>query len=179
MDNAPGELALFEAAVDRFSQQPVPTDGLAAAAYVARVQRANDKVALKVAEGAAAFAQTDEYDNQGFVSPLHWLRVNLHMTGGAASDRIAVGEQLEKMPESHQSLVEGEIGFAHLAHIARTAEAIEQTTSKPFDETPLLEKARELTVGRFIDFTHHMRHVADPEASPPSRRRRSRPGLSH
>ena len=163
MDNAPDELAMFEAAVDRFSEQPVPMDGPAAAAYVARVQRANDKIALKVAEGAAAFAQTDEYDNHGFVSPLHWLRVNLHMTGGAASDRIAVGEQLEKMPESHQSLVEGEIGFAHLAHIARTAEAIEQTTSKPFDETPLLEKARELTVGRFIDFTHHMRHAADPE----------------
>ena len=163
MNTAPDELLLFEAAVDRFSQQPVPTDGPTLATYVARVQRANDKIALKVAEGAAAFAQTDEYDNEGFVSPLHWLRVNLHMTGGAASDRIAVGQQLDKMPESHQSLVEGEIGFAHLAHIARTAEAIEQTTSKPFDETPLLEKARQLTVGRFIDFTHHMRHVADPE----------------
>ena len=164
MDNAPDELALCEAAVDRFSQQPVPTDGPALTTYVGRVQRANDRIALKVSEGAAAFAQTDEYENQGFVSPLHWLRVNLHMTGGAASDRIAVGEQLEKMPESHQSMVEGEIGFAHLAHIARTAEAIEQITNKPFEETPLLEKARELTVGRFIDFTHHVRHAADPEA---------------
>ena len=51
MDNAPDELAMFEAAVDRFSEQPVPMDGPAAAAYVARVQRANDKIALKVAEG--------------------------------------------------------------------------------------------------------------------------------
>ena len=60
MDTALAELELFEAAIDRFSQQPVPREGPALATYVARVQRANDKIALKVAEGAAAFAQTDE-----------------------------------------------------------------------------------------------------------------------
>src|SRR6267142_1453723 len=79
-------------------------------------------------------------------------------------DRLAVGQQLGNIPESHQSLLDGEIGFAHLAHTARTAQAIEETgTNKPFDELPLLEKARELPVGRFIDFCHHMRHAADPK----------------
>jgi hypothetical protein len=92
------------------------------------------------------------------------MRVNLHLTGGAASDRIAVGQQLQNIPESHQSLLEGEIGYAHLAHIARTATAIEESgTNIQFDEAPLLEKARELPVGRFIDFTYHMRHAADPK----------------
>jgi hypothetical protein len=85
------------------------------------------------------------------------------MTGGASGDRIAVGEQMQNIPESHQSLLEGEIGYAHLAHIARTAVAIEESgTNQHFDETPILAKARELPVGRFIDFCHHMRHVGDP-----------------
>ena len=164
MDNPPDEIALLEAAVDRFCAQPVPESGPALASYLMRVQRVSDRLAVQSSQAAAAFAETDEYDNQGFVSPIHWIRLNCHMTGGAAADRIAVGQQLQSVPESHQSLEEGEIGFAHLAHIARTAAAIEETgTNKPFDETPLLDKARDLSVGRFIDLCHHMRHAADPE----------------
>jgi hypothetical protein len=164
MDNPTDEIALLEAAADRFTEQPVPQDGPLLAIYLMRVQRVTDRLAVKTSEAASAFAETDEYDHQGSVSPMHWMRMNCHMTGGAASDRIAVGDQLRNVPESHQSLIEGEIGFAHLAHIARTAIAIEQTgTNKPFDETPLLDKARDLSVGRFIDFCHHMRHAADPE----------------
>src|ERR1700730_18300447 len=138
VDTPMDEIALLEAAADRFTQQPVPVEGPALATYLMRVQRVSDRLAVKVSQAASAFADTDEYDNQGSVSPIHWIRMNCPMTGGAAADPIAVGEQLQKVPESHQSLVEGEIGFAHLAHIARTAVAIEETgTNKPFDETRL------------------------------------------
>src|SRR5258708_38977783 len=95
------------------------------------------------------------------------MRVNLRMTGGASGDRIAVGEQLPNLPESHQSLLAGEIGYAHLAHIARTAVAIEESgTDRQFDETPLLEKARELPVCRVLDFFHHIGHAGDPVRYP-------------
>ena len=163
MDSSPDEIALLEATVDRFERQPLPKGGPALASFVERVQRITDRITLKNSEAAAAFAETDEYENQGSVSPIHWIRVHCHMTSGAAGDRIAVGQQLPNIPESHQSLLEGEIGYAHLAHIARTAVAIEESgTTKQFDETPLLEKARELPVGRFIDFCHHTRHAGDP-----------------
>ena len=164
MDLQNDELELLESAVARFYAKPVPKDGPALASYLMRVQRVSDCLGVKSSQASAAFAETEEYDNQGFVSPIHWIRMNCHMTGGGAADRVAVGQQLENIPESHQSLLDGEIGFAHLAHTARTAQAIEETgTNKPFDELPLLEKARELPVGRFIHFCHHMRHVADPE----------------
>ena len=156
-------IALLEAAVDRFEQHPVPKGGPALASFLQRVQRVNDRIALKASEAAAAFAGTDHYEDEGFVSPQHWMRVNLHMTCGASGDRIAVGQQIHNIPESHQSLLAGEIGYAHMAHIARTAVAIEESgTNTRFDETPLLQKARELPVGRFIDFCHHMRHAGDP-----------------
>ena len=167
MDTPPdysAEVARLNAAVDRFCELPLPVkDGPALATFLQAVQGASDRLGVKSSEAGAAFAETDQYYREGFVSPMHWMRVNLHMTGGAAGDRIAVGEQLQNIPESHQSLLDGEIGFAHLAHIARTATTIEESgTNKQFDETPLLEKARVLTVGRFINFTYHMRHSGDP-----------------
>src|SRR5713226_9435636 len=119
------EIAQLEAAVDRLSQQPLPKDGPALASYLTRLQRVSDRLAVQSSQAAAAFAETDEYDSQGSVSPIHWIRVNCNLTSGAAADRVAVGQQLENVPESHQSLLEGEIGFAHLAHIARTSAAIE------------------------------------------------------
>ena len=86
------------------------------------------------------------------------------MASGAAGDRVAVGEQLASLPASAEAMAGGEIGFAHLALIARTATALEEAgTTKPFDETHLLSKAREFSVGRFRNFCHHQRHAADPE----------------
>jgi hypothetical protein len=87
------------------------------------------------------------------------------MTGGAAADRVAVGEQLAHLPDAVGAMAAGEIGFPHLALIARTASALaESETAKPFDEARVLEKARHFSVGKFRDFCHHMRHAADPEA---------------
>jgi hypothetical protein len=123
-----------------------------------------DRLELEFSKSAAAFAATDEYDAQGSTSPVHWIRLNCHMASGSAGDRVAVGEQLAAVPMSVQTMNEGEIGFAHLALIARTAEALaESPTAKPFDETRLLDKARDFSVGRFRRFCHHMRHAADPQ----------------
>jgi hypothetical protein len=119
---------------------------------------------LEFSQTAAAFAATDEYDTQGSTSPIHWIRLNCHMTSGAAADRVAVGEQLAAVPMTVETMAEGEIGFAHLALIARTAESLAVSpTAKPFDETRLLDKARDFSVGRFRMFCHHMRHAADPQ----------------
>jgi len=168
VDSTPmsAEMALLAAAIDRFCERP--TEGRPAsdlACELTHLRHQCDRLDLEFSQTGAAFAATDEYDRQGLLSPIHWIRLNCHMGSGAAADRIAVGEQLESLPESVEAMAGGEIGFTHLALIARTAAAIaESETGKPFDETPLLQKARELSVGRFRDFCHHMRHAADPEA---------------
>jgi hypothetical protein len=127
------------------------------------VSRCRDLLELKFSEMAAAFATTDEYDLDGSVSPVHWIRHQCHMGSGAAADRVAVGERLTNMPESAEALAGGQIGFAHLALIARTATALAETNSqKMFDETHLLKKAKEFSVGRFRIFCDHQRHANDP-----------------
>jgi hypothetical protein len=81
------------------------------------------------------------------------------MNAGAAANAIAVGDLLERIPESHQAVVDGEIGFAHLATMARTAEAL----GERFDEKVLVEKAKENSPGKFFYICHHARHAADPK----------------
>jgi len=113
---------------------------------------------------AAAFAATDEFDREGSYSPIHWIRMNCHMTGGAAADRVAVGEQVAHVSETVAAMARGQIGFPHLALIAREAEAlVESGGNKQFDETRLLDKARQFSVGRFRNFCHHYRHSVDPQ----------------
>ena len=168
VDSTPmgAEMASLAAAIDRFCERP--TDGRSGsdlAGELTHLRHQCDRLELEFSQTAAAFAATDEYDRQGLLSPIHWIRLNCHMGSGAAADRIAVGEQLESVPESVEAMAGGEIGFTHLALVARTAAAVaESETGKPFDETPLLQKAREFSVGRFRDFCHHARHAADPEA---------------
>ena len=52
---------------------------------------------------------SDAWDEDGSVSAVDWLRFHCHMNAGAAANAIAVGEILERIPESHQSVVNGEI----------------------------------------------------------------------
>src|SRR3982074_3050042 len=78
---------------------------------------------LYIARLAAEFATRDKYDDDGFVSPIDWIRFNCHMTSAAAANTVAVGEAMHRMPESLHAVTEGEIGFAHVSVMARTAEA--------------------------------------------------------
>lgn len=123
---------LLEAA-QRFADSQLPV-GSELSSDLVTVRHAIDLIELKFSQMAAAFAATDEYDTQGSVSPLHWIRHNCHMTAGAAGDRLAVGEQLANLPESVETMDQGAIGFAHLALITRTATAVAESESgKPFN----------------------------------------------
>src|SRR5580700_3026052 len=122
-------------------------------------RRVIDLQEIAFAREAAQFAAGDTWDEDGSVSAIDWLRFHCHMNAGAAANAIAVGEMLERLPESHQAVVDGEIGFAHLATMARTAEALQER----FDEKVLIEKAKESSPGKFFYVCHHARHAADPK----------------
>ena len=158
------KLAIFARTVERFclAEHHKPGDELAR--DLTELSRCINLLQLKFSEMAADFATTDEYDRQGNYSPIHWIRQNCHLTAAAAADRIAVGERLRTLPRSAEAMSAGEIGFSHLALIAREAEASAAIgDDRHFDETPLLEKAEVFTVGRFRNFCHHQRHACDPD----------------
>ena len=121
-------------------------------------RRVIDLQEVSFAREAAELAAGNAWDEDGSVTAVDWLRFNCHMTAGAAANAIAVGEALEHLPESHQAVVDCEIGFAHLALMARTAEALDDR----FDESVLLVKAKENSPGKFFYVCHHARHAFDP-----------------
>src|SRR6202049_816524 len=123
-------------------------------------RRVIDLQEIAFAREAAEFAAGDAWDEEGSLSAVDWLRFNCHMNAGAAANSVAVGEMLEQLPESHQAVVDGEIGFAHLATMARTAEAL----GDRFDEKVLVEKAKENSPGKFFFICPPARHAADPKA---------------
>jgi hypothetical protein len=129
------------------------------AAELIRRRQKIDQDELDFSILAAQFAQTDEYDWQGFDSPHAWLKANCHISGGAAAARICVGQQLEHIAQSSAAMAAGEIGFAHFALIAQTSAAV----GERLDEAALLRQARRLTISGFHDACYHARHAADPK----------------
>jgi len=120
---------------------------------------AADMINLEFAKVAAAFAETDEYDEQGFDSAISWIKAKCHLPGGAAADRVCVGEQLDNLGESRMALGLGEIGFAHFALIARTAAKV----GEGLDEARLVRHARKESVAKFRNTCLHAGHAADPK----------------
>jgi hypothetical protein len=82
------------------------------------------------------------------------------VTRNDAGDAIAVGQQLGAIPESIQAMRAGEIGFAHLPVMARTAKALGDL----FFEAVLLKIARKVSPGKFYYKAQQYRHSVQPKA---------------
>src|SRR5260370_13147598 len=118
-----------------------------------------DQEELEFSWLAARFAQTDEHHREGFDTPIECIKGTCHMSGGAAADRVCAGEQLERLEKSVAAIADGEIGFAHFAHIARTSAKV----GDKLDEAKLLRHARDESVARFRKTCLHAQHAADPK----------------
>ena len=152
----------LHAAVEGYRSRPaVELSGAEIGAELVGLRHVVDLLEVEFATLSGRFADTDEWDGDGFLSPIHWIRVNCHLGGGAASDRITVGQQLAELPLSAVAVEEGGIGFSHLALIARTSEAVADGP-RSLDEGRLLAKGLELTVSQFRKACQHERHAADP-----------------
>ena len=153
----------LSAAVDRFTQRPKGgRDPEELSVDLIRLRRVIDRLEVDFSQTAAGFAATREYDRQGSSSPVDWIRHNCNMSSTTAADKVCVGEELAKIPRSVEALARGQIGFAHLSLMARTSSSVaESQPDRPFDETPLLEKAKQSSVGRFWHFCQKLRHAKD------------------
>jgi hypothetical protein len=188
--------------------------------HLIRLRRGIDLLELDFAIGTSIFAATDEYEVQGSISPIDWVRHNCHMSSMAAARAVTSGEQAGRLQASVRALDAGEIGFAHFSLLASVARSLSSKQvaagvgagsgddasedaaggdpasgdpalagdavsggdapsgdggpdpSDPttqgnvfgFDERPLLEMAREHSVGRFGMDCTQARHAYDAAA---------------
>jgi hypothetical protein len=127
-----------------------------------------DRLKLEFSKDAARlateFATDDAGDRMDAPSAGEWIRHNCKMTSSVAHDSINVGEQLYRLRNCANAVDAGEIGFAHLSVLARTASALaESAPESAFPEAELLERAKESSAGRLWHYCMRLRHALDPE----------------
>ena len=132
-----------------------------------RLSYVRDRLSLafsrEAARLSAEFREDEAADRLDAPTAGEWIRHHCKMKSGAAYDSIMVGEQLLQLPQSALAMVEGEIGFAHLSVIARTASALSAKAPDAFNEKDVLAKARESSAGRLWHYCQRLRHALDPE----------------
>jgi hypothetical protein len=134
--------------------------GLEKAQQLVRMRLAIDVQELAFAKVAAEFASTNYYDyDGGAINAVDWIRLNCHMTSNAVADRISVGSRIGDLVRSVAQVAIGEIGFAHLVVIARTAKAVGES----FDERALLERAGKCSPGKLHHESLQYRHSVQPK----------------
>jgi hypothetical protein len=108
---------------------------------------------------AATLTDSRIWDEDGYTTPIQWLREEAKLPSGVACQQVSVGLSLRSVPRSVEALKRGEIGFGHLALMADTASFLRAGL---FDEAAFLEKAREQNVSEFRKTCDHARHAQDP-----------------
>jgi len=150
--------------IQRFLRRPRPVEGPGLGEELVYYRHALDLLELDFSELAGGLAAGDLWEAQGSTTAIDWLRHNCKMSGHSAAERVAVGEHRERLPQSVMAMEEGRIGFAHLVLLARTADAVERsTTGQGFEETALLQQAEGMSVGKFRHACFHARHALDQE----------------
>src|SRR2546427_4379098 len=96
-----------------------------------------DPLEAVFATGVRRFDKSGEYKADGALSLTAWLRWKCKLSGGAALERVEVARQLEKLPETTAAFANGDVGFQHVAVLARTAQHVGGAAGRKKEGTPL------------------------------------------
>src|SRR5438132_1604562 len=83
-----------------------------------------DPLEAVFASGVRRFDKSGEYKADGALSLTAWLRWKCKLSGGAAMERVEIARQLEKLPQTGAAFANGDVGYQHVAVLARTAEHV-------------------------------------------------------
>jgi hypothetical protein len=115
------------------------------------------------AGGLRRFDKSGEYKADGAVSLIDLLRWKAKLSGGAAMERVTIARQLEQLPQTRQAFASGDVGYQHVALLARTAEKVGGAAVQA-EETSLLKAAETMDPGQFARvakaFEYRVDHAA-------------------
>ncbi|MEA2668304.1 MAG: hypothetical protein QOJ33_1238, partial [Chloroflexota bacterium] len=123
-----------------------------------------DPLEAAFAGGVRRFDQSGEYAADGAVSLIAWLKWKCKLSGGAAAERVEIAHQLEKLPKTEAAFANGDLGYQHVALIARTAEHVGAAAVRQ-EEGRLLQAAQTHDPGQFVGVTKDFEHRVDAEGA--------------
>src|SRR4030081_3557178 len=80
-----------------------------------------DPLEAVFASGVRRFDKSGEYAADGALSLIAWLKWKCKLSGGAAAERVEIARQLEKLPKTEAAFASGDLGYEHVALMARAA----------------------------------------------------------
>src|SRR5438874_13501979 len=149
-----------EAVVAFFAEAPPAALGEA----MIDCRRQMDRLEAGFTQAAGRFATNREYAAEGAPSAVSWLKANCRMSAGAAAERLNIARQMDQLPDSHEALSSGQLGYQHAALIARLAGQVGAETVREA-EGDLLKMAADFDPNRFSLVIRRLRHVVDPDGA--------------
>src|SRR5438067_9793875 len=119
-----------------------------------------DPLEAAFATGVRRFDRSGEYLADGALSVTAWLKWKCNLSGGAAAERVEIGKQLERLPQTEQAFAHGQLGYQHVAVIARTAEHVGAAAVRR-EEGNLVKAARTMDPGQFTTVAKNFEHRVD------------------
>jgi Domain of unknown function (DUF222) len=123
-----------------------------------------DPLEAVFASGVRRFDQSGEYAADGALSLIAWLKWKCKLSGGAAAERVEIARQLEKLPKTEAAFANGDLGYQHVAMIARTAGHVGAAAVRK-EEGRLLQAAQTHDPGQFVSVTKNFEHRVDAEGA--------------
>ena len=119
-----------------------------------------DRLEAAFAGGLHRFDRSGEYRADGALSAIAWLRWKCRLSGGAAAERVGIARQLPQLPKTSQAFHKGELGYQHVAMLARTVENVGAAPVRQH-EASLILAAQCMDPSRFAGVTKDFEHRVD------------------
>ncbi len=152
------------AAIGNYAAAMRDADGTLLGEGLIQTREAKDRLESIFAEGLRRFDKSGEYVAGGALDLVAWLRSNCKLSGGAAAERVGVARQLEHLPQTQKAFANGELGYQHVAVMARTAEHVGVAAVRQA-EANLLKAAETMDPGQFTGVAKHFEHRVDAQAA--------------
>src|SRR5256714_3219341 len=123
-----------------------------------------DSLEAVFADGLRRFDESGEYAADGALSVIAWLKWRCKLSGGAAAERVEIARQLEQLPRTGEAFARGDLGYQHVAMIARTADHLGAGAVRKA-ESALLQAAKTHDPGQFAGITKDFENRIDAEGA--------------
>ena len=153
-------LARIKAALDDLPRWLSGLDDVSLGEPLIEIREVIDRSESVFADGVRRFDKSGEYKADGALSLTAWLRWKCKLSGGAAMERVEIARQLEKLPQTGAAFANGDVGYQHVAVLARTAEHVGAAVVRK-EEGTLLQAAQTMDPGQFTTVAKNFEHRVD------------------
>ena len=155
----------LEAAVKRVLASAQEAEGAELGELLVLIREAGiDPLEAAFATGVRRFDKSGEYAADGALNVIAWLKWKCKLSGGAAAERVEIGKQLARLPKTEEAFAHGQLGYQHVALLARTAENLGAAAVRG-EEGNLLKSALSMDPGQFMTVVKSFEHRVDGAAA--------------